>query len=718
MDQFLLQPNEYVRDLNVLQNYIDDGAFYLHRRTGLPLEKCIESVKMTIGRDGTHPVKNPVVTMVDKDENGDRLARKTGYIQYLKNIVSNNLICAPSMTTYLQPSVKQSEMGVYINGNLDLRNKAKKEMFAADQAAQNPKLSEEERAKFAVLASMKNNEQTSHKIFNNGISGMQAIGSTPMYLRSAHSSLTSGCRTATSYGNAAIERFVAGSRHYWSMECVKTNIVSVLRHTDYELVQRVMEKYGIRPPTVEEVLAGILRATELYVQNDVEFAEVRLLVETLSDIERAAYLYTGDFYHLRVCNPDVAREIIARLGKVVGGTHPDPIAGVKKLKGDHKALVTILCAEVTKGTTIDDLVNDNNLEALSMLVNTFDNVMTTLDDYRDLIRAFWITRNVPPNISKTRDIKRRSVVGSDTDSCLFSVADWVQWFTGRCSFDKECDTVWHVTVFLACQVVTHTLNCLSAGMGVMGKNVLKLAMKNEFAFPVFVLTPRAKHYYAAMAAREGNVFTKLKYETKGVGFHDSNLAKSMVEKGSDYIKQIIDGIYENGGFHMGNILKDMADTERSVVESIKRGEVKFLKAAYVKTKESYKKPMVSNYFSAEVWMRAFGPQYGNPAGIPYRGVRVSLQLDNKTALREWLDSIGDVAMRRELEELYGSKGKVASIILPQEVVEIKGIPEEILRATNLRRLVYGTLANFYLVQESVGINLTNKKLTRLISDML
>lgn len=459
MDHFLLSPEEYKRDLDVLGNAARDYALVLHKRTGVPMEQAVEYVKEQIRKGGRFELKNPKVTMIAKDENGDRYVRQTGYLNYLRNIVQKDLICAPSMTTYCQPSVRESELGVYINGNLDLRNKAKAEMFQAEMDGNKE------------LQAIKKNEQTSHKIFNNGISGMQAIGSTPMCLLSAHSSLTSGCRSATSYGNATIERFVAGSRHYWSPETVKTNITSIIGHSDYAMIKATMKKYKLRCPTVEEIMALIEYSTSLYWRSDKAMKEIFAYVKTLTQWERAAFAYTGDFYHLRKFNDGFATDMLNKLRTTVPGTHPDPIPVVKKLKGDYKALVTILCAEVTTGKTIKDMIDGNDLVALSQMALTYENLMAALDEFHDIIKTFWITRNLPSNISKTRDIIRRSVVASDTDSCLFTVREWVQWQNGRAAFDKECQSTWHTMVFLTCQVITHALTCLAGGMGVRGDGV-------------------------------------------------------------------------------------------------------------------------------------------------------------------------------------------------------------------------------------------------------
>lgn len=795
MDHFLLSSEQYQRDLNVVRTYMNDNAWYLTKMRGRDFEYNVEWVRKTIGKDGKFPIKNPLVTIVDKDKNGDRFIRKVGYLNYLKNIVAKDLICAPSMTTYVRPEVRQSLMGVYINGNLALRSGAKHESLEAKLSADSyggeifkligdreaegwtmPPLTPELEAKLADLeqkygyyydvSEIKNNEQTSHKIFNNGISGMQTIGSTPFVLVSAHSSLTSGCRSAVSYGNATIERFVSGSRHYWSPEVVITQILSICRGTDYEKFGAVMEKYKLYVPTFDDIIDAIRYSTELYWTHEDSMEEVGELVQTLTPMERAAFLYTGDMFHLRKHNEEFMREFLNELSAAKKGTHPDPIPVIKSMDGDHKALALILCAEVTAGKKVKDLIASGDQHALSMLALTYENIMGTLDKYVDLIQTFWTTLNVPPNISRTRDIRRRSVVGSDTDSCLFTVREWVKWKNGAAKFDQPCQATWHTVVFMACQTVTHSLACLSAGMGVRGEDVKKLAMKNEYAFSAFGLTNIAKHYIASMIAQEGGVYSKAKGEIKGVQFKDSNSPPEIIEESNGYISSVMDSLYRTGDFEIMPILKSMAKTEADVTESIKKGDTRYLKAAYVRPKSDYKKPMSSHYFHYELWQKAFAHKYGPAPALPYRAVKISVGLKNKTAIKRWVEGIEDPIMRAALEEIYvygegggaseeddlapgevrdikeeegdvseddapekekekddgtgpkKPKASISSFLMPLDIVSINGIPEEILRVANLRRQSYTTVSPFYLTAETLGLPMINANLTNLLSDTL
>lgn len=705
LDHFILSPDQYTRDLDIIKTWLHHNATNLVKREGADYEKAIEFCKKLIAKDGKFPIQNPTVTIIDKDKNGDRQVRKTKYLAYLANIAKNNLICSPSMTTYVQPSVRQSMLGLYINQNLGLRTKAKEEQIQAELSGNED------------LAKIKFNEQTSHKIFNNGISGAQSIGSTPLVLVSAHSTLTSGCAAATSIANASIEKFIAGSRHYFNAEAVRTNILSIITNFDRDHTRRVVEKYNLKIPTLQDLHNVVARSTVNYWHDDAEMEDIVELLSTLDDMERVAFAYIGDFYHVRELNPKFVKSMLDEIGETQDKCEGDPITTIKEMDGDHQVLAFMLCAEVTAGKSKKDVIKENDPTTTTMLAGTYRHMIDTLDKYDDFIKAFWVTRNLPANISRGRDIVRRAVVGSDTDSCLFTCSDWVKWRHGRIKFDWKTQAIWHTMVFIMCQIISHNLALLAGGQGVTREYQPRLAMKNEFAFSVFGLTNIAKHYYAHQLAKEGGVFKKPKLEIKGVQFKDSNSPPALIQMNENLIVEVMDQIYRDGQFDLKPILTKMADEERSVQKSIENAEPRFLKALNIKNKKEYKKPESSPYKYHEIWEEAFA-KYGVPTIFPYRAARISMELDNKTQIKEWVESIEDPVCRNALKKRFVDAGvnAVSSIVMPLESIRQHGIPKEILQGVSMRTQIYRACRPFYLTLDSMRMNYVNKKLTRMVHD--
>jgi len=67
-----------------------------------------------------------------------------------------------------------------------------------------------------------------------------------------------------------------------------------------------------------------------------------------------------------------------------------------------------------------------------------------------------------------------------------------------------------------------------------------------------------------------------------------------------------------------------------------------------------------------------------------------------------------------------NKKDVSNLLLPESIIAVKGIPQEIIEGVNVRKIIFGTLEAFYLVLESLGFFVSkpdnNKNITRLLSD--
>lgn len=104
---------------------------------------------------------------------------------------------------------------------------------------------------------------------------------------------------------------------------------------------------------------------------------------------------------------------------------------------------------------------------------------------------------------------------------------------------------------------------------------------------------------------------------------------------------------------------------------------------------------------------------------PYSFVKVSVTIKNRTTFEAWVDTIEDkgLAMRLKKWKLDNPKKKgITNFHVPMSVVENHGIPEVISRVADVRSVIANTMGSFYLLMESLGIMLLDKKNTRLISD--
>lgn len=724
MGIFTFEPNEYKRDLDIVGHYISQSADYLSRISGDSLETTTNFVMHNMKPDGLFPMKDPAVTYLARetkgnreyydgnwdDENGfKRRERYDGtFLSYLKRITDNDLIVAPTFTVTLPPKFRKSLIASYIGNNLKLRKTYKSKMFELELQG------DMDAAAFYDIM------QTVCKIKNNSVSGAHASPSTVLFNKSSHSILTSTCRIATSYGNANNEKFIMGNRHYWCPDVVLANIMTIIQNTDYTLLQLAVDKYNIYLPNTQDVMECIEYSTTEYWRDLASLDRIRKLVETLKPLEAAAFLYTVDLYHLAKHNPDLVRNIITDFStRSDNGLFPDPDTTLKQLDGYSLPFSIALCSEFTTGIALGDLKKKDYM-SFCKVAATGDKLNRTVDDYKVLIQGLWRPKFLNPSIAILPSIKRRAVVTSDTDSSIFTTQYWTEWFVGKLDFSKTSFDVANAICFLTAKLVSHNLALMSANLGVAQEQIHQLNMKNEYYFPLFVLTPSAKHYYAEQLCREGSVYKEPKLEIKGVELRSSNAPDSVMRELKRYVLWIMASIKEQSTLCLKDILSPVYEVEKAIMEDIETGGHNYLRSLQIKDPESYvDKEDAHAYKHHLFWEEVFAPKYGSAGEPPYAAIKVSLAIKNKSTIQTWIDGIKDRPLADRLRAWFDRNGKNAlkTVYLPGSVIEEHGVPEEILAVTDKRKLLMGIVSPFYLVLESLGLYMRNNQMNNMVFDI-
>ncbi len=715
VNPFVNNRDEYTRDLNIGSAYVIQSATYLQLMTGDTFEDCVKFVKDTIKPGGVRAAKDPEIISLEQRTPGNRLRYERTFMEYVGEVIDTNRILSPSMVCYERPEVNKSISAAFIEGGINDRKVAKKEMFVARQKGDK------------ILEYIKDCEQNSKKIGINSVSGMHGFSGNILYVASGHSSLTSMCRTATGYGNANNERFISGSRHYWDSEIVIANILTIITNTDYAQLEQVMDKYGIVYPSAEQALECVERSTQLYWRNEKELDRIYLLLTKLSPSQRAAFVYSGDMYHLAKFNPELVREFLGALTEAqTGKSVEDPKATIGLMDDDLKAFVNLLCAHILD-TYVDDKdeeqskthdwLRENDPTGYQELAATARNTIDVIARYADMIRALWVPKHMPPTVANIRSIIRRTALASDTDSTIFTTQEWVKWYTGSYKRTREGDAIWYAMTYLTTQCIIHVLAQLSGNLGVTKKDLHRLAMKNEYAFPVFSLTSRAKHYYAYMSAREGNVYSEYDDEIKGVALRSSLVPPHVIKHAKQLMHEVLTAADKSEQLSLRYVYGVIYEFEQDIITSVAKGESRYLKTAQVK--EKYKNMDSSPYQHYLLWEEVFAPKYGNTPPPPYQAIKVPLEVNNKTEMVNWLAGMEDKELAARFTKwlLERNKDKMSMLLLPTSILGGIGMPPEIMSGVNLRKLSYETLEAFYLILESLGVYQIDENYVRLVSDV-
>jgi hypothetical protein len=727
INPFVLPATDYKRDIDVIKHYVQQSAVFLAKMTGQTYEVCVEYVRKELKPGGRFAFKDPNITYLERGDTGDREVKHGTLYSYVMGSIKEGDLIAPTFTTYLHPKKKKSLLAIYIGDGKKRRNKAKKEMFGAEMSldAAKQKKDKDGITKYQTLYVFKKQEQTNAKQKNNSLSGAHTSASTTLYNKTAHPTLTSVCRSTSGYGNANNEKFLAGNRHYWSPMIVFNNITSIITHSDYAAIKAVIEKYNLHYPTPEEAFEVIQYSTKHYWRNERVNDMLRRYLATLLPIELAAFVYTGDLYHIRKFNPDMVRQFVMSVATRVDSEHADPAVAMKHCHEDQRNLAITMCSHVTKG--IDPGKLNEHPKAYAIAAATAEHVYNTVNQYEDFIRAFFVTENVPASMAYFPESLRHVALTSDTDSTIFTAQEWVEWAFGRIGFQDEMNNLSSTMIYLASASITHVLARMSANLGIDTSMIFAIAMKNEYKFDIFVPTQVAKHYYAYISSQEGKVYSDFKEEIKGVHLKNSNVSKYVMKKAKEMMTGSMRTLLSEKYLDVRGYLKEVADIERSIIKSVENGDHDFFKYGRVNSKESYKRKegeteeaflSRSNYRFYGLWQEVFAPDYGEVPPPPYTCLKLSTNLDTPTKTREWLASINNRDLAQRLEDWMTKNNKkyLGQLLIPEGIIMSRGIPKELIPAIDVRGMVSDTTAVFYKIFESMGIYFPQEKRTRLACD--
>lgn len=690
---FLREKSYYKRDINPIRQWVEQSAFYLHKMTGDSLEVCAKWISEHIGDKMVAPnATDPVVHHYYRDENKDRHRTATKLSSYIRQIVSNGFIMAPTGTAYLRPEQEASFLVEFVEDNVAKRSKAKKEMFVAKGKGDKE------------LAAKKNNTQNNMKLYNNSLSGTFGTVASVLFNPTGHNTLTSTIRSVSSFSNASNERVLSGNRHYWSKDVALNNLISITSDADSLEIEAVVNKYGLVYPTAQDTMDCVRRSSDMYWRDLKGWDELQRYIVTLTPQERAAFVYTGDLYHLKKLNEGFVRQMLTELSAQVIGQVEDALDKIYKIPEEIVNYGHQICfAEMRgKGKRYEEIDQDGNL---GTLILTCYNVMQVLEKYRDFFKCMFLTRSIPASTAYIRGMVRHNVTLSDTDSTMFAVDDYVGWYFGRIRFTPQAYAVAGAVVFITSQTVAHILAVFSANVGVTPSKLHGLAMKPEYTFPVFGLTSVAKHYFTAKVIQEGQVYNEPEMEIKGVHLKNSSSPPDIIETASETMREIINTIMRGELISLLDFLTKCADLERKITNSLLAGEIHYYRKSKVKDAKAYttdelKSPYVHHLF----WEIVFKDKYGSIAPPPYSVIKIPTNMATPTAVNRWLASIPDREVARKLVEwmTLSGKNKLPTIYLPALHVSAYGLPNEVKSVIDTKRIVLDLMNVFRMISETLG----------------
>lgn len=702
MESVFFRPkHEYDSQLDPVKGYLEQITQFIATKKQISLEAATPiAVKLIKSR-----FQDRTVRYFERIENGDRTVVEGSLLNYIKKNIADQNILVPTFTSYMNARKKRSILSDFIDVNVKARSIAKHE-------AQKAK-AEKDHAK----ATFMNNEQKNRKTANNALSGLFAQKSCIVHNPTAHSTLTSITRTMTSLSNACNERLLAGNRYLPRMQDVFRSVVYESTYVDVDEVKRVVEKYQLHLPTVEDTVRVLKRSSDLYVIDDAYYAHYIIpYLQQLTPYHLAAICYVGDLYHQRQFNSDFIRKIFSQLiDSSVSSTEPlDSVDDFKSINGDILNLAHMVNFSRIKGMG-KNYEKMNSAGVARGVLESSQRIKEILLAYKDYFNCFFMKPIVPINSHRIGTMKRRVVVLSDTDSTCFTLDEWVTWYKGHFEVSDEAIAVAGVATYIASSNIINQLGILSKSMNVDQNLIGTLAMKNEFLWTVHMPSEVSKHYTAYTVFQEGSVFDEPELEIKGVHFRNSAVPVEAIQHGYGLIRKILGAVHNNQKLKLIDIINEVVALENTIYDSVLSGGTYYLKRSKIKDSTAYSEnELRSPYHRHTFWEDVFADKYGPIPAPPYDVVKLPTTLDRKSKTTEWLTSIEDLGLRSRLLTWLErhSKSDLPTIYLNETYVQGSGIPAEIASVIDVRRTIFDNTLQQRVILEALGVMLDDALLVR------
>lgn len=702
LDIFFKDKSQYNNQLNPVLGYLEQLSSYIQNTRGISKNEADLKAKEVLKKH----FKDKNVLYFERQENGDRKVKNTTLLNYINNNIKEKNILVPTFTSYTNTNKKKSILSEFISVNVRRRSIAKKDGQKAKAEGN------------IELADAKNNEQNMMKIYNNSLSGAFAQAACILYNPTAHSTLTSITRTITSLSNASNEKFIAGNRFYPRGVDVINNIVYITTYADIAFIKKVIEQFGLHIPTVEETVSVLKYSSDLYF-HDENFYQTKIIpyLQKLTGYHLAAICYIGDLYHIRRFNDAFIRNLLSEMIQQVNVEDTDEFIckDIYSINENILNFVHHIFYSRVKGQGKDyEKMFQSKSGLASSIYHTSKHVEDVLRKYKAFFNCFFMTDILPGNSFRLKHMRRRTVVLSDTDSTCFTLDGWIRWlYNGNFRIDDTSIATAGAVAFMAAQSIINQLAILSRNMNISDEHLNTLAMKNEFLWSVHVPAEVSKHYFAYTVICEGNVYKEPEIEIKGVHLKNSAVPKSITADAKDIIKYILSTVANNEKIKFNYLLQRIIDLENNIRDSVYRGEPIYLKKSKIKNAEAYALEGIKSPYAHHIfWKEVFAPKYGDIQDPPYDVIKIPTTIVSKPALNAWIESIEDKELAGRLINWLeaGCRKDLPTIYLNDTYVLGNGIPDEIMRIIDIKRIILDVTIQHRIILETLGVMLYGDKL--------
>lgn len=687
--------NSYL--IEPIKDYVYQAGLYISKEKNISQQEARKLILSYIRKNSNIPI----VKYYDKNNKGDNIIKNEKITDYLKDIYEKNEVIVPSFTSYVSPLKEKSIHSEFMNYNINKRKHYKKLLFKNKMAGNKE------------LATLYDNYQKSFKSNNNSLSGAYGSSSTLLFNESAHYTLTSITRCVSSIGNAVTESLIASNNYFKDINSIYNFITSLATYTPKNILE-IIDFYNLYQPTSLDIYNKLLESSSYYFDISLDKDNIIEFLDKFNNIEKAFIYYNKDLKVLRDKNPELMRKLLTDFitkRTNISSDYKDIMnkLSYKKYLEDFTLLTKYIHYKEIKGKDInfDNLINT---ELGDSLVSTLYNIDKVFEHYKKLFDCFLFTKVLPPNIAYIKEMVRKVIVLSDTDSTCASYDEWVKWYFGEYNLSDTSIPITELLTMFVSMVVDNDLKTFSTMMNVPRDRQDILKMKNEFYWSSFIYSDNNKHYFANKLIQEGNIFNESDLEIKGVHLIGSTATEHVRVEINKLMIDINNKLRNNIKLSLTEVCNKVIELENYIEDRILNNDISVFKKFNIKDKSAYaldetKSPYLHYTFYLNV--------IGNCEKPPYRAIKLPTTLSNKTSIEEYYTQV-DEKFKNKLDKFLNKYNKTSynTIYLPIKSVRNTGIPNELLKCVNINKVIMDNLKAIYLILSSLGIKLPEETTLR------
>jgi hypothetical protein len=471
----------------------------------------------------------------------------------------------------------------------------------------------------------------------------------------------------------------------------------------------MLKAFKIHVPTVDELSEMIKYSSDLYWKCDKHHDIIREYLEGCNDLERCKIMYANDLFHFEKHNKELTKRFILDLSQKEDGTTYTDDEQVIFCKGQPDYVANLayhICSDEIRGIKFDP--DDYKGTYINRAISgTMLNVHEVLAKYGLIFKALFNHRVLPVNVAGTKDMIRKVIVLSDTDSTCATYGGWVENVLGYQDYTAVGIGVSAAVMTITSLATATAIDVFTDNMNVGTKSKGLLEMKNEYYWKTFAIGDGTKHYYASVYIKEGMVFKEPKLELKGSQFIVSKVPLEFRKISDDMFKEINREVETGKPLSLKKYINIVLDVEKDIRNRIFSGDFTILQSTEIKDSSAYKIPKSSSYEHYNIWKEIFEDKYGIIGKPPYLAIKYSLNLPTKGKLNTFVSNIKDENIRNKFTAYVkkNNKGSFNTILLPFELIEANGIPEEFKEVVDIRKIILGLCKSMYLTLKTLGLHL-------------